>query len=236
MVSLSNHGARDATFELAGTELIADPSGALYWPEQETLVVSDLHFEKGSAYARRGIFLPPYDTRATLKSLGAAAARYKPARVISLGDSFHDAWGSERIDRHDRDMLGELMSGREWIWVLGNHDPAPPKDLGGEPCDEFKLGPLTFRHEPMPGAAIGEIAGHLHPCAIVGTGLRRLRRRCFAFDGARLVMPAFGAYTGGLCVLDQAFALILRAPFVAMVLGKSRIYPISHTKLLPDAA
>jgi len=223
-------------FAFAGTQVIADPSGALYWPDEETLIVSDLHFEKGSAYARRGIFLPPYDTRATLKALWAAAAHYKPKRVISLGDSFHDAWGSERISAHDRETLGELMSGREWIWVLGNHDPSPPRDLGGEAVDEFTLGALTFRHEPLAGAAIGEIAGHLHPCATVGTRLRRLRRRCFAFDGSRLVMPAFGAYTGGLCVLDRAFALVLKAPFLAMVLGRHRVYPISHTKLLPDSA
>jgi hypothetical protein len=226
--------ARSA-FDFAGTELVADPSGALYWPAEETLVVSDLHFEKGSAYARRGIFLPPYDTRATLKALGAAAAHYKPRRVISLGDSFHDAWGSERIAPRDREMLGELMDGREWIWVLGNHDPAPPRDLGGESVGEITLGPITFRHEPIPGA-VGEVAGHLHPCATVGAKGRRLRRRCFAFDGSRLVMPAFGAYTGGLCVLDRAFALVLRAPFLALVLGRNRVYPISHTKLLPDAA
>ena len=225
-----------SAFDFAGTRLVADPSGALYWPDEETLIVSDLHFEKGSAYARRGIFLPPYDTRATLKSLASAAAHYKPRQVISLGDSFHDARGAERIDERDRNMLRDLMSGREWIWVLGNHDPAPPKDLGGGSCEMLKLGPLTFRHEPLPGAGAGEIAGHLHPCATVGTGVRRLRRRCFAFDGARLVMPAFGAYTGGLCVLDQAFARVLRAPFIAMVLGKARVYPISHTKLLPDPA
>ncbi|HXZ67064.1 MAG TPA: ligase-associated DNA damage response endonuclease PdeM, partial [Alphaproteobacteria bacterium] len=160
-----------SAFAFAGTELVADPSGALYWPDEETLIVSDLHFEKGSAYARRGIFLPPYDTRATLKSLASATERYKPKQMIALGDSFHDAWGSERIAPRDKAMLGELMMGREWIWVLGNHDPAPPKELGGDSCDEFRLGQLTFRHEPQPGAAIGEVAGHLHPCATVGTRL-----------------------------------------------------------------
>ena len=230
---MNSHEA-EAAFEFAGTRLVADPSGALHWPDEETLIVSDLHFEKGSSFARRGVFLPPYDTRATLKSLQSAADRYRPKQVISLGDSFHDRHGSERIALRDRELLGELMTGREWIWVLGNHDPAPPRDIGGEVCDDYKLGPLTFRHEPQPGAAIGEVAGHLHPCATVGTRLRRLRRRCFAFDGSRLVMPAFGAYTGGLCVLDQAFALVLHAPFLAMVLGRNRVYPIRHTKLLPD--
>src|SRR5262249_4733822 len=148
-----------------------------------------LHFEKGSAYARRGIFLPPYDTRATLKALSVAAAHYRPRRMVSLGDSFHDRWGSERVGARDREFLSELMSGRDWIWVLGNHDPAPPHDLGGDAVEELRIGALTFRHEPMPGAS-GEVAGHLHPCATVGTRLRRLRRRCFAFDGSRLVMPA----------------------------------------------
>lgn len=237
MVSLSDHDVRirSVAFDFAGTELLADISGALYWPDEETLIVSDLHFEKGSAYARRGLFLPPYDTRATLASLGAAIARHEPRRVISLGDSFHDRGGSERIAPRDRETLGALMRGRAWFWVLGNHDPAPPKDLGGDALKEVKIGALTFRHEPLSGA-VSEIAGHLHPCATVGIGLRRLRRRCFAFDGSRLVMPAFGAYTGGLCVLDSAFALLLRTPFVAMVLGKTRVYPISHTRLLPDAA
>src|SRR5262249_39243423 len=150
--------------------------------------------------------------RATLKALWTAAAYYAPKRVISLGDSFHDAWGSERISAHDRDTLGKLMAGGHGSWVLGKHDTPPPKGRGGDAVEEFALGPLTFRHEPRAGAAIGEVAGHLHPCATVGTRLRRLRRRCFAFDGSRLVMPAFGAYTGGLCVLDRAFALVLQAP------------------------
>ena len=223
-------------FELEGERLIADPSGALYWPSEAMLIVADLHFEKGSSFARGGIFLPPYDTRATVKALEIAVDRFQPKRIIALGDSFHDAQSSERISQRERQSLQSLMKGREWIWVLGNHDPAPPRDLGGVSLDEVALGPLVFRHEPRAGASVGEIAGHLHPCATLHAKGRRLRRRCFAFDGTRLVLPAFGTFTGGLCVLDQAFSLVLRSPFTAMLLGRERVYPVRHAWLVPDAA
>jgi uncharacterized protein len=232
---LTTERAPHPRFELCGAELIADVSGVVYWPAEATLAVADLHLEKGSSFARRGIFLPPYDTRATLKALDHALQRHKPRRVIALGDSFHDRAGAARLAPSDHALLSALMSGREWVWVLGNHDPAPPADLGGTSVDEIRLGPLTFRHEPQAGSA-GEIAGHLHPCATVQARGRRVRRRCFAFDGNRVVLPSFGAYTGGLSVLDQAFAMILRAPFQAMLLGRERVYPVSHAKLLPDAA
>ena len=220
---------------LEGEELIADTSGALYWPAEDALIVADLHFEKGSSYARKGIFLPPYDTRATLKALEAALSHFAPRRVIALGDSFHDRAGASRISMHEMQTLQALMLGRDWVWVLGNHDPAPPVGIGGSSVEELQIGPFVLRHEPR-GDRSGELAGHLHPCATVGAKGRRLRRRCFAFDGTRVVLPAFGAYTGGLCVLDRAFAMVLRSPFTAMMIGRDRVYPVSHDKLLPDAA
>jgi len=225
----------EARFTLSGAELVADISGALYWRDESMLIIADLHLEKGSSFARRSVFLPPYDTRQTLKSLERVIARFKPSRVVAVGDSFHDPQGSQRLSEPDREALALLIDQREWIWVLGNHDPAPPVQLGGRSVEVLSWGPLVFRHEPLAGAQ-GEVAGHLHPCATVRAKGKRVRRRCFAYDGGRVVLPSFGAYTGGLCVLDQAFSLILRAPFQALLLGKERVYPVSQAKLLPDAA
>jgi hypothetical protein len=222
-------------FTLCGEELIADASGALYWPREECLIVADLHFEKGSAFARRGVFLPPYDTRATLGALEAALDRNRPKRVIALGDSFHDLGGPERLAAEERATLLGLMKGRDWIWVLGNHDPAPP-GYGGTAIAELALAGIVLRHEPLPGRQAGEIAGHLHPCATVRTIAGRVRRRCFATDAQRLILPAFGAYAGGLSVFDPAFAHILARPFEVIVLGRARAYLVGERRLARDAA
>jgi DNA ligase-associated metallophosphoesterase len=224
--------------EVNGARLVPTPEGALYWPDEDTLVVADLHFEKGSSFAARGALLPPYDTRSTLKRLASIVARLKPARVISLGDAFHDSGAEARMDEADAAILEAVIGGSDWIWVLGNHDPAPPKRFTGEVVVAKRIGRLVFRHEPTEGAALGEIAGHFHPCARVRTESRIQRRRCFATDGERLVLPAFGAYAGGLNVLDEAFANIFLAP-TAWVLGRTRVYPIAPRLLVadpPDAA
>lgn len=216
-----------------GAALTPDPLGAAFWTAEKTLIVSDLHFEKGSAFAARGVLLPPYDTRATLRRLAALMERYQPARVISLGDAFHDGGAEARMDEADAAALERLVGAVEWIWVLGNHDPAPPKRFGGEVAIAKRIGQLIFRHEPTEGAAPGEVAGHLHPCARVITESRIQRRRCFATDGARLVMPAFGAYTGGLNVLDAAFAKIFLEP-TAWAMGRRLVYPIAPRLLVED--
>src|SRR5262249_30791709 len=161
------------------------------------------------------IFLPPYDTRATLRALEAALERLRPKRVIALGDSFHDQGGPARLSTEERRTLAGLMQGRDWIWILGNHDPAPP-GVGRMGAGEIAIGAIVFRHEPRPGDFAGEVAGHLHPCATVRGMGGSMRRRCFATDGRRLVLPAFGAYTGGLSVFDPAFDGILTAPFDAI--------------------
>ena len=148
----------------------------------------------------RGVLLPPYDTVATLSRLAAVIARHDPRMVIALGDSFHDRRAHERLSDADRDALSAMQARRDWIWISGNHDPALPPDLGGVVASEVAIGPIAFRHEPT-GAA-GEIAGHLHPKARVATRGRSMERRCFACDGERAVMPAFGAYTGGLSIRD----------------------------------
>ena len=190
---------------LLGEELVALACGAAFWPATRTLIVADLHFEKGSSFARRGALLPPFDTAATLLRLAAAIAATEPARVISLGDAFHDGFGPERMGDDDRTRLASLQAGREWIWIAGNHDAEAVGDVGGVRVDELSIGALTFRHEPKRGA-LGEVAGHLHPAARVRVAAGTVRRHCFAGDGNRLILPAFGAYAGGLDVASRAFA------------------------------
>jgi uncharacterized protein len=214
---------------VAGVSFIADLSGALFWEEQDLLVVSDLHLEKGSSFASRGVLLPPYDTAATLARLAAVIARHDPAIVIALGDSFHDSGAHERLSAPDREAIAGVQMRRDWIWISGNHDPALPSDLGGTVASEVAIGPIVFRHEPT--GAVGEIAGHLHPKARVATRARWLERRCFASDGERAVLPAFGAYAGGLSIRDAAFAKIFQTPgFMAHVLGDFRLHAIAASR------
>lgn len=217
---------------IAGVAALCDPRGALYLPDHDVVIVSDLHLEKGSAGARRGRLLPPYDTVATLDLLAAVIATYRPATVVSLGDSFHDDGGAGRMPAPFRHKLAALMAGREWIWVAGNHDPAPPEGLSGMVAQEIAIANLRLRHEPQAGAGWGEIAGHLHPGATVLLRGRTVRRRCFATDGARLVMPAFGAFTGALDVLDRAYdGLFRRDDLVAHMLGEGRTYAVPRHRL-----
>jgi hypothetical protein len=190
----SSASSDQSVLPIAGVTLLADLSGVLVWEEQRLLVVADLHLEKGSSFAARGILLPPYDTVATLGRLAAVIARHDPRMVIALGDSFHDRDAHERLSDGDRDALTALQARRDWIWISGNHDPALPSDLGGVVASEVAIGQVTFRHEPT--GAFGEVAGHLHPKARVATRGRAVERRCFVSDGERAVMPAFGAYSG----------------------------------------
>jgi DNA ligase-associated metallophosphoesterase len=226
---------KDHTVVVAGAALLADPAGALYWPDEQVLVVADLHLEKGSAFARRGVLLPPYDTAATLARLARLVERYAPRVLIALGDSFHDGHGPSRMSTADRGALNMLQRGRDWIWIAGNHDPDLPDGLSGRFADVLAFGPLTFRHEPSESAADGEIAGHLHPVARVAQRGRAVGRRCFAADGRRLVMPAFGAYAGGLNVRDDAISgLFGTLAFTAHMLGARRLFAVAAVRCLPD--
>ncbi|MEI9994865.1 MAG: ligase-associated DNA damage response endonuclease PdeM [Rhizomicrobium sp.] len=217
----------DLHAEVNGETLMLDCAGALWWPAERTLVFSDIHFEKGSSLARRGALLPPYDTRTTLKRMAMLIGRYAPARVIALGDSFHDREAADRLDAEERAVLAGFVGGRDWVWIEGNHDPQPPAWLGGTVTAEIAIGGLVFRHEPSDEPQPGEIAGHLHPCATVTLRGRSLRRRCFASDGTRLVMPAFGAYAGGLDVRDVAIATLFGGAFAAYMLGGRRVYAVA---------
>jgi uncharacterized protein len=206
---------------LAGVSLLADPAGALYWPDQGLLAVADLHLEKGSSFAARGQLLPPYDTPETMTRVGRLIARYAPRCVAALGDSFHDGGGPARLSRADRDNIAALQRGRDWVWLTGEFRAA------------FTIGALTFRH--LPSGMAGEIAGHLHPVARVSHRGRAVSRRCFAADSMRMVMPAFGAYTGGINVRDALFAdLFGTLKFTAHMLGEDRLYAFSAKRCLPD--
>ena len=211
-----------------GETLLLDKSGAAFWPAQSTLIVADLHFEKGSSYARRGALLPPYDTRASLKRLADLAARHAPKRVIALGDSFHDKDAAARLDAEERAALATLAGRAEWIWVEGNHDPEPPSWLGGRVEAEIALGLLLFRH--VPSGQKGEVAGHLHPAMLVRRNGLGVRRRCFVSDGAKLLLPAFGAYAGGLDVGDAAIVSLFAGGFEVFALGRDRVYLVHRRK------
>jgi len=232
---LKGGGVKHQQLALAGAALLADPAGALYWPEERLVAVADLHLEKGSAFAKRGVLLPPYDTASTLARLARVIEHYAPRLVIALGDSFHDGDGPRRMADKDRAALAVLQRGRDWLWIAGNHDPDLPDGIGGSRADALALGPLTFRHEPLAEESAGEIAGHLHPVARVAQRGRAVSRRCFASDGGRLVMPAFGAYAGGLNVRDRAiFGLFGTLVFTAHMLGERRLYSIAAERCLPD--
>jgi hypothetical protein len=225
----------DDVITLAGVALTADPAGALYWPDEKILVVADLHLEKGSAFAARGVLLPPYDTAATLARLARLIERYAPCLVIALGDSFHDGGGPSRMSDIGRGALTALQRGRDWLWIAGNHDPHPAENIGGRFADALALGALTFRHEPSPRDSDGEVAGHLHPLARVAKRGRAVSRRCFAADGKRLVMPAFGAYAGGLNVRDRAITSLFGAlSFTAHMLGEGRLYAVPAARCLSN--
>ncbi|MBN35381.1 MAG: phosphoesterase [Rhodospirillaceae bacterium] len=216
---------------LNGHALVPDVSGGLYWPERRVFVAADLHFEKGSAYARHGALLPPYDSRATLERLDEAVTRLSPELVICLGDSFHDQDAADRLDEETHERLRSFTSRTHWFWVAGNHDPHPPAKLGGDCVEALAVGTLEFRHEPRPGPATGEICGHLHPSASVGVKGRSLRRRCFVSDGARLIMPAFGAYTGGLDVFEDAISGLFPGGFNVWLLGRDRVRCVEQKRL-----
>ena len=220
--------------KLEGVIVAALPEGALWVESARALVVSDLHLEKGSSFARNGQMLPPYDTGATLARIAALMDEHEPDIVVSLGDSFHDGGGPARMAPKDRDLLASLMARCDWVWIEGNHDSKSAATLGGAVRETLQLGPLVLRHAPVARAAPGEIAGHLHPCAKVAGRGRSVRRRCFATDGARLVMPAFGAYTGGLNLCDEAFEPVFPNGVIALALAKNRVLPCPQQRLMPD--
>ncbi len=230
MVTLDNyllHGEISFNGEL----LLCDHLGALYWPAQNCLIVSDLHLEKGAAMAVRGFMIPPYDSNTTFARLEECLSRWKPEAVICLGDSFHREDSADNLERQLHDKITGLTHAYQWVWITGNHDPEIPGHLGGRSVDEIHVGPVVFRHEQRELGRAGEISGHLHPAASISRHGKIIRRRCFVSDGKRLIMPAFGAYTGGLDLKHEAFAKLLNnSKLQIWMLGAERVYEICAKK------
>jgi DNA ligase-associated metallophosphoesterase len=218
----------DLLIKVNGESLLLDACGAAFSPSYSTLMFADLHLEKGSSYARGRQFLPPYDSADTLRRMAQAIARHKPARVVALGDSFHDRDAADRLGAQERGLLESLGGTAHFSWIAGNHDPHPPSWLNGEVVQELRLGGLLLRHEPLAIPQAGEVGGHLLPCASVAKWGRNVRRRCFVSDGLRLILPSFGAYTGGLDVGDAAVTALFAGSFHAYMLGSTRVYAMSR--------
>ncbi|WP_423605817.1 ligase-associated DNA damage response endonuclease PdeM [Sphingomonas sp. MS122] len=195
-------------FSFAGQELCALPEGALYWPARRALIVADLHFEKASWFALKGQMLPPYDSMATLAALTALAGRTQARELWCLGDSFHDSEGCERLPGAARDALTALTGSLRWVWITGNHDAGLIDHCGGEIVEEAEIDGLLLRHEAEPGELRPELSGHFHPKLRVRLRGRQVARRCFVATGTKLILPAFGALTGG---LDAHHPEIVRA-------------------------
>jgi DNA ligase-associated metallophosphoesterase len=227
-------GGADVGVAVAGAAVRLRASGTLWLEGERALVVADVHLEKGSAYAARGQLLPPFDTRDALVRLEAEAEALAPRLIVMLGDAFHDAGAEQRLAAEDVQRLCDLARGRTLVWVVGNHDPVPPRRLPGQAAQELELGGLVLRHEPSAGTVSGEAAGHLHPCARITAQGRSVRRRCFVTDGERLILPAFGAYAGGLNIRDAAFRGLFVRPPLTVALGPRRAHPVGWWSTVRD--
>jgi DNA ligase-associated metallophosphoesterase len=207
-------------FTLAGVSLTALPSGGLWWPAARLLAVSDLHLGKSGRLARAGgAMLPPYETRDTLVRLEADIHATGASTVLCLGDSFDDGAAAAALPEDERLWLTRLQAGRRWVWIAGNHDPAP-LDLGGTHLSELLSPPLTFRHIARYGTA-GEISGHYHPKAVIGLRGRAVSRPCFLVDSDRAILPAYGTFTGGLRTEAPALARLMRREALAILTGRT---------------
>lgn len=209
-------------FTFAGHDMTARPSGALHWPEEGVLVVSDLHLGKSERMARRGgALLPPYEVHDTLTRLEADITATQPRAVISLGDTFDDMEAAARLDPAHLDWIKRLVGGHDWTWVTGNHDPAPT-GLGGEAADAVTCADVTFRHIASDGTG-PEISGHYHPKASLRMRGRAVSRRCFLRDARRMILPAFGTYTGGLHSHDPALIRLMAVDARAILAGSPMV-------------
>ena len=205
-------------FTLSSAKLCALPNGVLWWPDRRLLCVSDLHLGKSDRIARRGgTLLPPYETRETLERLAASVTALDPLTVICLGDSFDDLAALDALSEADHKLLSTLMAGRRWVWIEGNHDPGPLA-IGGSHLASFSTGPLTFRHIADP-AETAEVSGHYHPKARIAS----TTKPCFLLDKNRLILSAFGAYTGGLRTTSDALTTLMQKGALAILTGNKAL-------------
>lgn len=217
------------SLSFAGETLRPLACGALHWPALDAVLVADLHFEKASAFARAGRFLPPYDSQDTLACLIAALEVTGARRVFCLGDSFHDRGGPGRLPDGPRAALRALTASLDWVWITGNHDDGAAAALGGRVMAEARVGPLMLRHEAVPGDLVPELSGHFHPKVAVHIRGRRIVRRCFAVSATKIILPAYGAFTGGLDVGDPAIGAALGGAVTAWVAQGDRLlrFPVA---------
>ncbi|MBW4092400.1 MAG: ligase-associated DNA damage response endonuclease PdeM [Proteobacteria bacterium] len=221
-----------APIHLAGERLMLDPAGALFWPAARLLAVADLHLDKGSAGAVGSRLPPRWDSRATLDRLSLLLRRWSPAIVLVLGDSLYDSAGGVRLPGVEAARLRAITAAHRFVWITGNPDSAPPDGPGEESAATFASGKLVFRHQPAPGAS-GEICGLLHPRATIASRAGPERRPCFVVDARRVLLPAFGADTGGLDLTDPAIASVFPRGGRVFLLGEQRLssFPLAAFSL-----
>jgi uncharacterized protein len=221
-------GVRSVSLGFSGLTVILDGGGAAYLPEHGALIVSDLHLEKGSNGASRGRLLPALDSHDTLLRLRTVVEAYRPQRVICLGDSFHDGAAAERMAGADRAALKTLCAlAEEWIWIAGNHDPHPPEFCEGERRGQIEIAGVVLRHQPDAACGAPQIVGHFHPKASVGLGGACVSGRCFCVSHDLLMMPAFGAYTGGMARQSPALRSLHRAEPKIFMLHASKVWRLA---------
>ncbi len=230
----AEHARGGLRLRIRGVEIVCRSAGALWIESHAILIVADLHLEKGSSFASRGQMLPPYDTRETLARLQTEVEALAPRLLVFLGDSFHDSGGEDRLEADDYAQVEALALSRTLLWLAGNHDRAAPRQLPGDTAEVFSVAGLDLVHEPSKAPQGLEVAGHLHPCAKVRGKGASVRRRCFATDGERLILPAFGAYAGGLNLRDPAFTSLFKRRPLAAVLGLERVHAIGWSSLETD--
>jgi DNA ligase-associated metallophosphoesterase len=206
-----------------GEQLLLDPAGALVWPRLSLLAVADLHLEKGSACARQGSLVPPWDSRDTLERFATLVRTYRPATIVSVGDGFHDDGGAARLHASEARVLAGIASNARLVWVCGNHDPSPPACIQGECMAQLAIGTLLFRHQAQHGAE-GEISGHFHPKARIATRAGDVVRPCFIAAPHRIILPSFGAYTGGLDITSPAISALFPHGAEAFLLGRTKVF------------
>ena len=211
------------SLSFAGEDLQPLPCGALWWPAESTLFVADLHFEKASHFAARGWLLPPHATAETLANLIGAVETTGAQRLVCLGDSFHDEAGPDRLPDETRRALMTMTRSLDWWWITGNHDEDAAAVLGGRVMVEGRIGPLVLRHEADPADTTPELSGHFHPKLVIRHRGRHIARRCFAHGPTKLILPAYGAFTGGLDLADPALQAALAGPATALVVEGDRL-------------
>jgi DNA ligase-associated metallophosphoesterase len=213
----------------AGEEFAIVQERALYWPREQALLVADLHLEKASFYARHGQLLPPYDSRETLERVAAAIRDTGARRVYTLGDNFHDSAGPSRLEPHAAGMLDALVRATDWVWITGNHDAAMEAACGGTLAEELEIAGLVLRHKALAGETRPELSGHYHPRLQVVVRERSIRRPCAVVsNGGRMILPAFGALTGGMNAADPAIVKALQpaAAIDAVLPSKGRLVQV----------